>query len=87
MYLALGDVGALVRLKREDPLANLNGGLTAHDHPVLGAMLMLLQTQACAGPHQNALNLKPLVFVDAVIPAPWPVHLTMNFSLGPTLLV
>src|SRR5580704_16138786 len=45
-------------------------GGAAHDHPVLGAVVVLLQGQAPARAHDNALDLVARALVDALIVAP-----------------
>src|SRR5271170_6706813 len=50
---------------------NLSGA--AHDHPVLGAVVVLLQREAAARPHDNAFDLIARALVDALIIAPRPV--------------
>src|SRR6202042_2123798 len=42
----------------------------AHDHPVLGAVVALLQREAPARPHDNAFDLVARALVDALIIAP-----------------
>src|SRR5271154_3747086 len=48
-------------------------GGAAHDHPVLGPVVVLLQREAPAGPHDNAFDLIARASVDALIITPWPV--------------
>src|SRR3984957_17285824 len=48
-------------------------GGAAPDRPVLGAVVVLLQREAPAGPHDNALDLVARALVDALIIAPRPV--------------
>src|ERR1700723_92428 len=45
-------------------------GGAAHDHPVLGAVMVLLQREAPARPHDNAFDLVARALVDALIIAP-----------------
>src|SRR6202167_5486852 len=45
-------------------------GGAAHDHPVLGAVVVLLQREAPARPHNNAFDLVARALVDALIIAP-----------------
>src|SRR3984957_8270954 len=45
-------------------------GGAAHDHPVLGAVVMLLQREAPAGPHNNAFDLVAGALIDALVIAP-----------------
>src|ERR1700722_3060211 len=47
-----------------------NLGGAPHDHPVLGAMVVLLQREAPARPHDNAFDLVARAPVDALIIAP-----------------
>lgn len=53
------------------------GGAFDH-HPMLGTVVVHLQAEACAGVDHNALDLKALAAVNAVIPAPG----TVDFSVG-----
>src|SRR3984957_21176610 len=45
-------------------------GGAAHDHPVLGAVVVLLQREAPARAHDNAFDLVARALVDALIIAP-----------------
>jgi hypothetical protein len=48
---------------------------------------MHLQTQTRAGIDLDALDLKALTLVDAVVPAPWPVDLTVGIELISILML
>ena len=48
-------------------------GGAAHDHPVLGAVVVLLQRETAARAHDNAFDLIARALVDALIIAPWPI--------------
>ena len=45
-------------------------GRAAHDYPVLGPVVVFLQRQAPARPHDNALDLIAWALVDALVIAP-----------------
>jgi phosphoserine/homoserine phosphotransferase len=58
---------------------------TANDHPVLGAILVLLQAQAGFGLDLDALDLEAPSFIDAVVPTPRAVHFAVQrvlFAFG-----
>ena len=51
------DVGGLIRAHIKHILAHGHGRRTAHDHPVLGTVQVLLQAEALARLHHDALHL------------------------------
>jgi hypothetical protein len=57
------------------------GGAFDH-HPVLGTMMVHLQRERGAGAHHDALDLEAFAVVDAVIPAPGPMHLAMQVGFA-----
>ena len=58
------DVDRLVLVHGLDVGADRDLGGAAHHHPVLGAMLVLLQRQRAARLHHDALDLEALAGVD-----------------------
>src|ERR1700722_10614105 len=66
-------VDRFVLVNERHSLVERDLGGAAHDHPVLGAVVVLLQRQAPARPHDNAFDLIARAPVDALIIAPGPV--------------
>ncbi len=57
VHFAHRDVGRLVRADQEHLVADSDSRRTAHDHPVLGTVQVLLQAEALARLHHDALHL------------------------------
>ncbi len=69
MHLTQRDVGGLVFGEQQLFVAAGDFGRAADDHPVLGTVVVFLQTQAGLGVDLNSLDLEATTFVDAVVPA------------------
>lgn len=72
------DVGGFVGAYVEDFLADCHCGGSAHHDPVLGAVQVLLQAQALAGLHHNALHLVVVGVLEHGVRAPRAVHCLRN---------
>src|SRR5262249_33183375 len=74
MHRADRDVDRLVLVHHAHLVADRDLGGAAHHHPVLGAMVMLLQRQLAAGHHDDALDLEALAAVDRFVMTPRTIH-------------
>src|SRR5688572_26497433 len=80
--LAEGNVGALVLAEDADLVAVRDLGRAADDDPVLGPVVVLLQAERCARLDHDPLDLEARTGVDAVVPAPGAMHLSMQGLFG-----
>jgi hypothetical protein len=78
---AQGDVGALVFSEQDFFVTPGNQGCAFDHDSVLGAVVVHLQAELGAGAHGDALDLKALAAVNAVIPTPRAVHLAVQAGL------
>ena len=74
VHLAHRDVGRLVRADQEHLVADSHGGGTAHHDPVLGTVQVLLQAEALARLHHDALHLVALGGFEHGVGAPRTAH-------------
>ncbi len=72
------NVSGLVFCQGQHCVAVGDFGSAGHHDPVFGAMVVFLQAQAGLGLYLDALDLEAAAFVDAVVPAPWAVHFTVQ---------
>jgi hypothetical protein len=78
VHFAQRDVCRLVFSQKQHLVAVSNFGSSLDDNPVLGAVVVLLQTEAGTGFDLDAFDLEAPAFVDAVIPAPGAVYFAMQ---------
>ena len=74
VHLAHRDVGRLVRADQEHLVADSHGGGTAHHDPVLGTVQVLLQAEALARLHHDALHLVALGGFEHGVSTPRAAH-------------
>src|SRR5690606_32292638 len=79
------DVDRLVLMHEGHSLIHGHLGGSLHDNPVLGPVMVLLERQASARGHHDALHLEAGTMVDALVPAPGPVHAAVLAGLGALL--
>src|SRR5579883_2553294 len=65
------DIDRLVLVHGPDFLPDRDLGGAAHHHPVLGAVMMLLQRQLAARRDGDAFDLEAIAGVDGFVKAPW----------------
>src|SRR5260370_27085803 len=65
-----GDVDGLVLAHEHALLAALHDRRAVHDHPMLGAVVMLLQAELAARLDRDALDLEPVAGIDRAVVAP-----------------
>ena len=87
MHLAQRDVGRLIFSEQPFFVAVGDFGRTANDHPMFGAMAVLLQAEACTGLNLCALDFEAYAFVDAVVPDPGAVDSAVQDVLFVLLLL
>src|SRR5260370_36244246 len=71
------NVDRLVLVHGLDELIDGHPRSAAHDDPMFGAMVMLLQREPAARLHDDAFDLVAIAIVDRLIAAPGPMHLEM----------
>src|SRR5215468_8372516 len=70
MLHADGDVGRLILAEQGDLVAARHPCGAAHNHPMLRALVVILQREPTAGLHYDVLDLHTLAVVDRAVTAP-----------------
>src|SRR5271167_1911185 len=74
VFATNGQIDRLVLVRELDFAIDRHFGRAAHHNPVFGAVIVLLQRQASAGPDYYALDLVAPSLIDALVIAPGPIH-------------
>ena len=77
MLVPWRDVGGFVFFQRKITLTMGDLRLAFHHHPVLGTMLVHLQTEARAWVHHDAFDLEAFPAINQVVPPPRPMDFAM----------
>ncbi len=73
-----GDIGGLVFGQQKRVFPTSNPCRSFHDNPVLGTMIVFLQTEAGTRLDLNPLDLETRFLVDAVVPTPGAENLAVQ---------